>query len=193
MTQIVLWSGGMDSTLLLYNRANAYENDMINALTVVTQAGSDKQRVLEKKARRVLLKVLPKNIRHHEVKVDSTIRHQTWQMPIWLSYLIPHVADEDIVSLAYLASDGYSFWNPRQKMLDAFNAHMRLMGNDKAVLEFPLEGVTKGYVIQSLKKAKLLSKCWYCGEPKKGKPCGKCMKCMSYKRWKKFPETGNLV
>lgn len=193
MTQIVLWSGGMDSTLLLYNRANEYENDTINALTILTEAGSTKQRSQEKKARRKLLKVLPKNIKHHEVKVDSTIRHQTWQMPIWLSYLIPHVGSDDIVSIGYLASDGYTFWGLREKLLTAFNSHMKLMGNNKAVLEFPYESFTKGWVIKELRKAKLLSKCWYCGEPKKGKPCGKCMKCMSYKRWSKFPETGNNV
>lgn len=190
MSQIVLWSGGMDSTLLLRNKALGFPNDIVNALTIFQMRGNPTQTKAEKKARKELLKELPPNIKYHEVEVKTTFSGSTWQMPIWLGYLVPHINNKDVVSMGYLSSDGYDFWYNRQKLLNAFDSHMKLMGHTEAKLEFPFEAQTKGWVIDQLKKAKLLRKCWYCGRPKNGKPCEKCMKCISFKRWSKYPEIG---
>lgn len=193
MTQVVLWSGGMDSTLLLRGKALEFPNDTINALTITSVSNSEGQAKAEKKTRKELVKKLPKNISYHEVEVKTSFSSGTWQMPVWLGYLVPHINNKDIVSVGYLASDGFDFWHSRENLLNAFKAHMKLMGHDKAELQFPYQAYTKGWVIQRLKDAKLLRSCWYCGAPKKGKPCGKCMKCIAFKRWSKFPDTGNYV
>lgn len=193
MTQVVLWSGGMDSTLLLRDKAFDFPNDMVNALTITSVNSEWGQAKEEKKTRRELKKKLPKNIKYHEVEVKTTFSSGTWQMPIWLGYLVPHINDKDVVSIGYLSSDGYDFWHSRENLLNAFKSHMKLMGHNKAELVFPFEANSKGWVIDRLKKIKLLRSCWYCGNPKKGKPCGKCMKCISFKRWSKFPEKGSFV
>ena len=193
MARIVLWSGGMDSTLLLKQQASDFPNDQINALTVLQIGNSDGQIKSESKTRKNLLKKLPSNIKHDTVRVKTTYYHNTWQMPIWLGYLIPQIQNGDIVCMGYLSSDGFDFWSHKEKLENAFKAHMKLMGNDKAELTFPLQCYTKGNVIKELKKYKLLKYCWYCGKPKNGKPCGKCTKCLSYKRWSIYPEVGEYV
>ena len=193
MTLTVMWSGGLDSTLLLHEKATNFPNETINALTVLSVGNHTEQSKEESKARGKLKKLLPKNIKYHNIEVNTTLSHQSWQMPIWLAYAIPHIQNEDTLFLAYLSSDGFTFWEPKTNLENAFNSHMKLLGRPDSKIEFPFECMNKGNVIKRLKGLKLLKHCWYCGSPKNKKTCGKCMKCMSMKRWGKFPDDGETV
>lgn len=193
MTELVLWSGGMDSTLLLHQLLDQHPNDHITAISIIGgNLGVDRLKQ-EKKAKRELLKRLSDRVDYKEINVKTDLKIITWQMPTWLSHVLPYLQDGDTLSMGYLSSDGFSFFSCRENFKTAFDAMMKLQGKKDTDLKFPLEGWTKGDVIKELKKVRLLKDCWYCGMPKKGRPCGKCMKCISVKRWGKFPETGEYV
>ncbi len=182
----------MDSTLLLHQKAMDKRNKVI-ALSVPNFSNKGQVKNEKKHRKQLLEKMKLSNIDHHEINVSSNINiEESWQMPLWLSVVLPYVRDGDVVNMAYISSDGFDFWHNKAKLITAFNAFMRLSGK-KAKLRFPLQAYTKGHVIKELKKLKLLRDCWYCGSPKKGKPCGKCMKCLSVKRWTKYPESGISV
>lgn len=190
MSIIIPWSGGMDSTCLLYESARDNPTEMVNAVTLINLSNSDGQSKMERKSREVLKKRINfKNISYHEIKIESKINNEGWQMPIWLATMLLSVRNNDIVKFAYLDSDGYDFFIGKENLVNAFNAFLKLRGIE-AKIEFPYQNRTKGSIILTLKNIKLFKHCWYCGVPKNNKPCGKCMKCLDVKRWSQFPDTG---
>ncbi len=192
MTHYVAWSGGLDSTLLLKDLSSEFSKDTINAITV-THVGNNPQLKQESKTRNKLHKILPKNIKYHTIRVQTNLHGQGQQMPYWLSFIMPFIGNGDTLNMGYLGSDGYNFWGLKENLINSFNSFMELQSTKDAKIEFPLQYRNKGYVIQALKRLKLLNNCWYCGDPKNGKRCGKCMKCMSFKRWSKYPDEGTNV
>lgn len=193
MTQYICWSGGCDSTLLLYWNAKNNPNDTINAISIVIDEQNTQQRKMEKKTREKLKKLLPKNIKYHEIRVKTELSNMTWQMPIWACYVIPTLSDGDTLKMAYLSSDGKDFWLKRDDLVKSFEALMKLQGKPNCKILFPYEENTKGWIIQQLKAIKLYKYTWYCGSPKGNKPCKKCMKCKSAERWSKYPDHGEDV
>lgn len=191
MARLVLWSGGMDSTCLVNELALAHPTEMINAITITEQSQETHDYFkAERQARKVLKPLLPKNVQFFEVTVYNPMRSDLWTLPLWICNILLGVNDKDSLHIAYLSTDGFDFFHGRAKVEKIFNEVMSLRGID-ASLEFDYENITKGYVIQELKRFKLLRFTSYCGQPKKNlKPCGKCMKCLSVKRWTKYPDKG---
>ena len=190
MTIFIPWSGGYDSTLLLYENALENPNELINAITVLNLNNNDQEKA-EAKARKQLKKQLKlPNIRYHTIRIDYTNTPEEYQISRWFSTLIPVLDNGDELCMAYLGSDGVDFFALKPEFETAFNAFMDLR-QIKCTLSFPFMYKTKGYVIKELKKAELLKYVWTCGKPKKGKPCGKCMKCISIKRWTAYPDKGD--
>lgn len=157
---------------------------------LIENSGADEQLKMEAKARKILKKKLYNNIRYYSVELSTSLSGTGYQLPIWLAHLMPFVQDGDILNFGYLSSDGADFWHAKPDMVNAFNSFMKLLGRPNARIMFPLEYWTKGDVIKELKKLKLLKYTWTCGDPQAGKPCGKCMKCISIKRWTAFPDKG---
>ena len=184
----------MDSTLCLFDMATQNPKKMITAVTVTGIGFGKHQQRSETLARKKIKKELKKrklnNIQYYDVNVDSGFRSDGHQMKLWLSYVAPSLDNKDNLLMSYLSSDGSDFFDDKAKMEKAFKALMRFRGI-KADLSFPYQHWTKGGVIKELKKNKLIKLTSYCGDPKKNlKPCGKCMKCMSVKRWTKFGDKG---
>jgi len=194
MSDLVAWSGGMDSTLCLFDMAVRYPQKMITAITVTGIGFSETQRRAEAKARKRIKQEFKKrkinNIVYYDININNNLRKESHQMKLWLSYIIPCLENKDILHMSYLSSDGVDFFENKNNMKRAFSSMMKFRGI-KAELNFPYEYWTKGNVIRDLKKAKLTRFVNYCGEPRKDlKPCGKCMKCMSVKRWTKYGKSG---
>lgn len=190
MATFIPWSGGYDSTLLLYETAKKNPTQQINALTILNVFNTKEQSRAELKARNQLKKKFKlNNIKYHIIDIRYTNTNDTFQMTRWLSTIIPVLSDGDTLSLSYLSSDGADFFMLKPEFEKAFHACMKLR-EISCTLEFPLMYKTKGYVIKELKKAKLLPYVWACGQPNKGKPCGICMKCISIKRWTTYPDRG---
>lgn len=197
MSDIIAWSGGMDSTFCLFDNAIKNPKKMFTAVTVTGIGNSKNQMRSESNARKKIKQELKKrkinNIQYYDVKVDSNFRSETHQMKLWLSYVAPSIDINDVLHMSYISSDGIDFFNDKSKMEKAFKALMRFRGI-KADLSFPLQYWNKGGIIKELKKSKLIKLTSYCGDPKKNlEPCGKCMKCMSVKRWTRFGDKGKNV
>ncbi len=194
MSNVVLFSGGMDSTYMLYDLATTNPRDMIHAVTVIGHSFGQYQQKAEKKAREAVKKEFKRrkitNIQYHNIEVKSDFVNESFQMRFWLSYVVPNLKDGDKLNMAYLSSDGVNFFGTKPNLENAFEAMMKLR-DIKCELNFIYQYWTKGDIIDKLKKTKLLKITSYCGQPKKDlSPCGKCMKCVSVKRWTKFPNSG---
>ncbi len=194
MSKILLFSGGLDSTLALYELATENERDMIHALTVIGLGNTEYQQKSEYQARkRVRLEFKRRgitNIQYHTIDVSTDFRGQNTQAPVWLGYTLPSMQDGDELHMTYLSSDGKDFWWVKGDLELTFNAFCKLKGIT-AKLKFEYQSWTKGDIIKKLKKYKLFRLPSYCGDPGKNlKPCGKCMKCVSVKRWTAYPDRG---
>lgn len=194
MSEIVLWSGGMDSTYMLFDIAITNPRDMVHAVTVNNIGFNNNQIKSEKRARKAIKKELKKrkitNIQYHDINVQSDFRYETQQAPLWFTYVMPVIKEGDQLNMAYLGSDGYSFFYFNPLLGDAFKTICKLRGI-KAEINFLYQAWSKGDIIKKLKKAKLYRITSYCGQPKKNlSPCGKCMKCISVKRWSAYPDSG---
>ena len=192
---IVMWSGGLDSTLLLCETALNNPDDMVTAVSVTNYGHSAKSMKEEAKARKTILKKLAPNIKYREINLNSNLPLNTTQAGAWLSAILPYMKKGDNLNFAYLSSDGYDFFGLKDGMENVFRAYMEMFGYSKDTnILFPFENKTKGWVIKKMKEYRLAKLCWYCGRPKKnGKRCGKCSKCLSFKRWSHYPESGELV
>jgi len=179
---------------MLYDLATDNPRDTIHAVTVINYTNTKLQAKAEKKARERIKKELRRrkiaNIQYHDIEVKSDIVTEGFQMRMWLSYVIPSLKDGDKLNMAYLSSDGANFFTTKPDLQNAFEAMMKLR-EIKCDLNFIYQHWTKGDIIDKIKKVKLMKFTSYCGQPKKDlSPCGKCMKCLSVKRWKREPKTG---
>lgn len=180
----------MDSTQLLYEYALKYDRELIHAVTVVNVGNSNKQIKSEYIARKKIKTEFKKrkisNVQFHEINVSSTLNRENRQAPIWFNYVMPSISDGDILYMAYLSSDGFDFFHYKPLLEDSFKSISKLR-DINATLEFPFMQLPKGDIINSLKKNRLLRLTSYCGQPNQNlTPCGKCMKCMSVKRWSNY-------
>lgn len=190
MAKIQLWSGGMDSTLALFNLATDYPRDMIHAVTILNFGNSENQKKSEIKSRKLIKTDLKKrgitNISYHDIDVRTNFNTETQQAPLWFNYVMPNIKDGDELHMSYLSSDGWDFFYYKPLLENAFDSICKLRGI-KATLHFPYVNWLKGEIIKDLKKFKLYKYTSYCGDPKNNlKPCGKCIKCQSVKRWQNY-------
>jgi hypothetical protein len=59
------------------------------------------------------------------------------------------------------------------------------------LVKFPFEWNTKADVLQGLKHYKIPQRCWWtCESPKRGRPCGRCLKCVQLQRAKEDVKMG---
>lgn len=184
---LVLWSGGCDSTLVLFElaaEALAAGKPLPRALSIVYdqqvpaayQHRKARERILRELAQRGL------KIEHSELSLSLSGENYVKGSPglpqpvLWLTaaqlFLEP---DEDLYA-AYIRGD--DIWHYRQFLFSVFdNAQALLRKSGK--LQLPLEWESKDGVLKDLQSYGLLKLCWYC-ETVRGesmKPCGWCPSC----------------
>jgi|GEM_PF-4650122 len=188
---IVVWSGGADSTLVLNDYAGVSSEDYpVVALSVAGHRflGSEFLKA-QGKAQAEYLKLAKKrgyHIRHEKILfsgnydwgVKKNCRDDgapSAQSVMWLSAVMNVVGEGDKVHFGYIKGD--CFWHYREQFEAAFGALCALKGV-KAKLNYRLEWERKGDVLRRLKGAKIPQRCWFsCEYTKNGKPCGSCAKC----------------
>ena len=182
--KVIPWSGGADSTLLL---AHTLRKNPVRALTLVHPQLIKKQEEREKRARAQFKKWLPREIRmrfdHHTitVKTKAEVHNNVGQPGLWLCHLMPYVRSGDDLLFAYIRGD--DFWHLRHLFTAAFTAIAcnHYLSADTHV-SFPFEWNTKADVIRGLKRYRIPRRCWWtCDHPKKG-ACGRCNKCVQFRR-----------
>lgn len=189
---IVIWSGGADSTYVLDHWAGASSEDHpVIALTVNEHPKLSKPFLeRQRQARREYL-VVAKKRGYHIKQQNVDVRGQfdwglkvnigdhgcpTAQLIMWLSALAQVVGDGDTVLFGYIRTD--AFWHSRELFETAFDTLCKLKGV-KATLRYELEWQYKADVLRMLNGARIPQRCWFSCEDvgKDGKACGHCSKC----------------
>lgn len=197
---LVLWSGGLDSTLILHNLAVEQRDGTkahahgVRALSInQSQIGCHPPTV---EASRKAIKESFRNkgiiVHYVEVTIQQTV--DAWrlenfvgggenpQLLLWLSLAVNYLETDEDLYAGYIRGD--DAWHRVGSVNEAFSALQRLGGKTGA-LQFPLEWESKAGVIRAMKNLGLYENCWWCEECKPktkrglGLPCGKCKSCIT--------------
>lgn len=181
---MLLWSGGADSTLLLYALLRMKER--VRTLTVVhDQLGQNHQQAVARFAVTVRLRALGLSWGHREVRVSSDACVTPGGLPqpaLWLTiasaYLDP---GEDLVLGWHRGDDALARREAMARTLDAVTdlVHSEEPGKTNRLLT-PLESLWKAQVVDALHALDLLDLTWTCEVPEADttmRACGDCVPC----------------
>lgn len=187
---VVIWSGGADSTYILDHYAGVSSEDYpVVALSVTKHSHLRKEqlKVQNEVQARYLEHAKKKgyHIKHEKVSVQGDFlmhadsKNGMAQPLLWFAYLLSCAEDSDVIHLGYIKGD--SFWHNRSVFENAFNSLCILKGV-KATLNYPCEWDEKVTILEKLKKANVPNNCWWsCDQPEDGKACKVCGKCLAIK------------
>ncbi|HEV8061104.1 MAG TPA: 7-cyano-7-deazaguanine synthase [Gemmataceae bacterium] len=190
---LLLWSGGCDSTLMLFwfaRQAVANGDPAPRTLAInYEQVPCAEQ---QRKARGAILKELAHRklpVQHAELtltkETEAAIeceqganadgsRTGLVQPALWLSLAQPFLQPTENLYLGYVRGD--DIWHYRTQLFDAFNAMQGVL-KKTGTLQLPYEWWPKCSVISELRAADLLKHVWYCEDRTVKKPCGSCPAC----------------
>lgn len=186
---LVCWSGGCDSTLVLYQLAAKSSKDTpIHTISIThPQIPAADEQMRAREALLARFKEMGFNIQHTEVVVqqkgDFFVRDTggIFQAPTWLSIATPYLLEDQDLYMGYVREDDlwhYRYW--AFQIFDSFKTFLHLKGE----LKFPLEWMYKIEVVRKLRSLGLLDLCWWC-EVMDGKarivPCGRCQPCTRHR------------
>lgn len=194
MSNVVIWSGGMDSTLILdyYGGFSSKEYPVI-ALSVEKHPNIDQKHLMYQLNAQIRYlnhaKKKGYHIKHQRIKVDCEFSDKlhfeqsndigTGQPFVWLCNIVQFLKDGDDVFFGYIRND--CFWHNKDKFEKAFNSLVDLR-SIKVQLKYPYEWHHKYDILEELEKRKIPRNCYVtCDEPKKGEACGYCSKCVTFK------------
>ena len=185
MRHVVMWSGGIDSTVLLHRLAlNSSLQNPIIALTIEHHQIYNDQQKSQGQAQKEYLRFAKArgfHIKHGKIYVKGTIGTEALfaQPMLWLCHIAPYLKDEDNVHFAYIRHD--DFWHIKDRFELALDGIMAIRGY-KITLCLDLEWKDKEEIWKEFKGEKIPLSCiWTCEYSKNGKPCGKCKKCKELK------------
>jgi len=185
--EIVIWSGGCDSTLVLAERAvKSSKENPVHTLSFNVPWIDKRQMRCEFLARKKILKELKKrglHIINHEVTLTENqeldFEYGLPQQHFWFLMSVFYTKKNDKVYFGYIREDDW--WHIEKHYTNA-HYYLKLCRDRDAKFVYPLEWISKEEVVRNLKKEDLLDLCWVCDSPKKiGVPCGKCKKCLELK------------
>lgn len=178
---IVIWSGGCDSTALLYNIACKFPEKRITAYSVISYTGSRKT---DRKCRERLKKRFKEdgitNIDYKTVVCQVSPFSQNIgglaQPCVWLSVL-PSVLcrQAQLVCFGYIRGD--DIWHYKEHFKKTFDGMKALLDSD-AELCFPLEWKDKQDILHYLDEHNLIDLCNWCEYADTYENgCGSCKDC----------------
>ena len=196
---VVLFSGGCDSTLVLYEQAmrrmkkDAPEYPAIIALSI--SHDQIPSQVQQKEAREKIKvefkkRELDRYVNFLEIDIKQTgggIGNigGLMQPIIWVPTASLYCSSNDSVYFGYHKGDDY--WMYKTESETAFYNFCKVQDKLEVKIEYPLKDMTKSNVINNLKERGLYDFCWYCEKPIKvsDKPeytsCGECYPCHTHK------------
>lgn len=189
---VVVWSGGADSTMLLFERAReATPADPVLALTIdAHQQVHAKQLASQRAAQKRFLSWAKKqgfHIKHSRLTVkpigdDLWLSEATTQAQMWISHMAPYFPQRCRVEFGYIRPD--SFWHGRHEADAVLKAMQNLAHDADWSIGYPYEWSTKAQILDALRSWKVPANCWWSCEkpPAVGKPCRKCNKCIELRR-----------
>lgn len=187
---LVVWSGGADSTLILYNMLHSHyvdgqDTEEIRTVSIVhSQVAAAKE---SRAARRKIKSWFKKKnwlFPHTEITVSmegdffcTNAEGFSMQPALWLTEAIKILRPSEDLYFGYIRGD--DFWHRQHEFVSAYDK-LRNLSSRSGSLVFPLEWTTKHAVLSQLDRAGLLDLIWYCEDPQKGKPCGDCQPCQTH-------------
>lgn len=187
-TKLVVWSGGLDSTLVLHNLAKeSSEDNHVIALSFIPEFLSEEKIKMERESRKNYLRFAKDkgyHIIHHTIKISSTIFPIGYypQQRYWFFNILPYIGNNHDVYFGYIQGD--CIWPINQDFIDIFEKHKHITGDYDAELHFPLTYKNKWEVLKEFKEAKIPMDCfWTCETPEiednKIIACGTCNPCIN--------------
>ena len=201
---LVCWSGGADSTLVLYDLAEkSSAAEPVNTVSFrVSQVGAEREQA---RARERILKEFKKRDYHvNSCEIDVKVTkgsgmdcHGLPQAAVW-TLGIQVLGQEEDLYLGYIKGDDWT-WN-RAEYVRVFEAWQHISARTGNLFT-PLGLTPKHHVLDRLEDARLLHLVWWCeclGRSPvntgrvRTKPCGDCESCRTHEtammvreRWKK--------
>ncbi len=188
---LLCWSGGRDSTLMLYDTL-ALRNVKVRTISI-NHPQIENSKVQEH-YRKILIEKLQSKFgewEHKELHLDYGIRCSSGIQPcIWTYHALIEANDDEDIHVGYVHGDDY--WSAQERYANLFT---QLRDNiwKKGELITPYANIKKSTILTRLAELDLLRYTWYC---QNGGliPCGKCISCdvdMMAKYYLKMKEPNN--
>lgn len=185
---LVCWSGGADSTLVLYDLLRAYKEmekpsvmDEVRTVSVRhLQLGANREQFEARKRIREILRKRGLRFKCGEVgfryKGGFHVKQEgLTQAMFWMGIALPYLRSGEKLYIGYVKGD--SIWSYWAHLRQVFDSGASVLGLSDVDLETPLYNVRKAEVLSRLRRARLIRATWTCEDPKKGRPCGRCRPC----------------
>lgn len=198
---VVLYSGGADSTYLLYKLALECEGRKFKQKPIIAYSLNvshidcrdlDKQYRIKQRAwfkkhgLDKYIKFIEDKVNIHQPPLAHIPRSNPSQPIIWLGNIISQFALFDcIIHMGYIRTD--DFWKYDFNLFnEVLNMLKKYDDEIKIDFQYDLEYLTKAQIYARLDELKIPVS--HCVTPQKGKECGQCSKCLEYKAAQLFNE-----
>lgn len=192
--KLVVWSGGMDSTLLLHTQAKgSSKENPIEAFSFEPDFIDENKLVKERQARKNYLQYAKSqgfHISDHIItlKADINPGYGWSQQKSWFTFILPYVPNDCDVYFGYVQGD--CVWLAVSHFYKIFGKYKYLGSFQNSKLHFPFAFKEKWEVLKDYQEEGIPKNCsWTCEHPiKRDKeiiPCGKCHPCITLKMAKK--------
>ena len=182
--KIVIWSGGMDSTLLIYDFAKrgynvwaySFENIVFNQRKMENESQARKRFLQFAKSEGLII-----HHRHIKVRSEVGIGSKGYAFPgISLCTVMPYFVNRCDVVFGFVRGD--CFWRCSKDFIRAFYSMSRVFEYKNIRLLFPWKGFNKKQLGRRFIKSGIPEDCiWVCEMPEKRGDdfvkCGKCLPC----------------
>lgn len=183
---LVLFSGGCDSTLVLYNLIKELPNQYIKVLSInhnQVNAISENKLARQKIKEEFKKRELDKYLEFLEVDINNNsstnvIAGGVVQPIIWCTIAVLYAQTQDTIYFGYHLGD--DFWMYKTEFENAIY-NMSKVCNKEIKIQYNLGHLRKADIIKELKDRGLYDLCWYCEHPKEGMPCNECLPCITHK------------
>lgn len=181
---VVIWSGGCDSTAILYAVAKKFSTKEKPVLAVSYDFShiQGMKRHKEDQAKEKFLTYCKQeglNIDHRvislNVDLDVYPYNSLIQAYTWVSTISPYLMDKTNLYLGYIKSD--DVWHQFAELQELFTVSQKFLKREINVLT-PLRYREKEEIIKYLVEIGIYEMTWYCELPTdEGKRCGQCKPC----------------
>lgn len=189
MKNCVVWSGGLDSTLVLHELIKQKAEDVSTISFVSDTFGSRKQE-LEKHARISYMKNVSKElITNEEIPIVfpyTNIKGKNeslCQQPFMISLISLFGKPNTIYHFGYHKGD--DFFSMHSQHMKVFENISEIMGEKNIKLSFPLKFMNKWEIIDWIEYYGLENYVWKCETPENSSngysECGDCVPCKTFK------------
>lgn len=181
---IVLWSGGVDSTWMLYSTLNTTPVGVRTLSIHHPQVAGSRQGLTARNKIYKLLRQVGWNFARIEIEVaikaaaqDHATHNGIIQPLMWIQFALLHAVDGETIRVGYVKGDDALRQVDKIQYITEYAGS--IMGK-KLNLEFPLAYSEKANVTKALQGQQgLFDATWWCEHenPNARKPCGKCSSC----------------